>query len=370
MKQEKIIFIAGPLTPMGGGMFRVADYLLQSQTPQAVPEAQRATLTPLETRGSGSASASLLVLLGAIWRLLAARLSGRLAGVHINVAERMSLLRKCLLVVAARGMGVPVLLHLHAAQLHLTFPKLPAPVRTLVRWAFGCASQVAVLGKAAQSFVVNELKVPLLRVPIVLNGVPPPSVPRAALSARGGRARVLFLGNLTERKGVTDLLKALTLSQQAISGRVDAVFAGGGDVAAYQAKVSGMDLHGSARFVGWADQAQAAQWMASADVLVLPSYDEGLPLVILEALANRVAVVCTPVGEIGSTLTDGEHALFVQPGDVAGLAAALDSVLNDTVQRERLEQQGHALYCAKFSLAHFADAMAAVHEQVFGVRTR
>ena len=378
MPQEKIIFIAGPLTPMGGGMFRVAEYLLQSQSPQSVPAAQRATLMPLETRGSGSASASLMVLLGAMWRLLGARLSGRLAGVHINVAERMSLLRKCLLVVAARALGVPVLLHLHAAQLHLTFPKLPAPLRGLVRWAFGRATQVVVLGKAAQSFVVNELKVGPAQVRIVLNGVPPPSVPRAALStsganggANGGdKARILFLGNLTERKGVSDLLQALTRSRQAQAGQVDAVFAGGGDVAAYQAKLAAMGLQGSARFVGWADQAQASQWMASADVLVLPSYDEGLPLVILEALANGVAVVCTPVGEIGSTLTDGEHALFVQPGDVAGLAAALDRVLSDTGLRERLEQQGHALYRAQFSLAHFADAVAEVHQQVFGVRSR
>ena len=72
--------------------------------------------------------------------------------------------------------------------------------------------------------------------------------------------------------------------------------------------------------------------MAAADVLVLPSYDEGLPLVILEALAIAVAVVCTPVGEIPTALSNGVNAHFVKPGDVAGIAAGL----HRTLQRRRL----------------------------------
>ena len=67
--------------------------------------------------------------------------------------------------------------------------------------------------------------------------------------------------------------------------------------------------------------------MARADILVLPSYDEGLPLVILEAMAQAVAVVCTPVGEIGQVIADGQQALFVTAGDVPALAHQLQQVL-------------------------------------------
>lgn len=373
MKQHskpRVIYVACPWTPVGGGMFKVADYLIQSQLPDAVPEAQRATLEPLDTRGGGSAAASILVLASALWKVLLGRLQGRVAGVHINMAERLSLFRKCVLLLWSRALGVPVVLHLHAAQLHHFYATLPAPVRAFVRWTFARATRCVVLGKAAQDFVVRELAVPQARVEIINNGVPEPSLPRQPLSAQGARARVFFLGNLSERKGVSDLLQALSLSEQAAQGKVDVVFAGGGDVDAYTAKARQLKIDGFTRFVGWADQKQAAQWMASSDVLVLPSYDEGLPLVILEALAYGVAVICTPVGEIPFNLKDGHEALFVPPGDTRALAAALDRVLGQPEFRHALERHGHALYQRGFSLSHFSDSIADVHRRCFGVSAR
>uniref|UniRef100_UPI00398BBDE8 glycosyltransferase family 4 protein n=1 Tax=Polaromonas sp. YR568 TaxID=1855301 RepID=UPI00398BBDE8 len=121
------------------------------------------------------------------------------------------------------------------------------------------------------------------------------------------------------------------------------------------------------RFAGWSDQQQVARLMARADLLVLPSYDEGLPLVILEALANGVAVVCSPVGEIPSVLTDGSNACFVQPGDVAGIAAGLRRVLQDGELRAALERNGRALYEQKFSIARFFSSVAHIHQRDFGV---
>jgi len=97
-------------------MFKVADYMIQSQSPGSVAEAERAHLIPLDTRGGGAAAMSALVLTKALVRILAGRASGRLAGVHVNMAERLSMYRKCVVVLAARALGVPVVLHLHAAQ--------------------------------------------------------------------------------------------------------------------------------------------------------------------------------------------------------------------------------------------------------------
>ena len=65
--------------------------------------------------------------------------------------------------------------------------------------------------------------------------------------------------------------------------------------------------------------------MLAADALILPSYDEGLPLVILEALASGTPVICTPVGSIPEVLMHDETALFVPPGDQAQLAARFSS---------------------------------------------
>ena len=365
MATRKTIFIACPWTPpVGGGMLKVADYLIQSQRAEAAVQ-----LRPLDTRGGGGKLGSVVVLLGAMARLLLARLTGRVAGVHVNMGPRLSLVRKSLLLAFARALGLPVVLHLHS-QARTLYEPSPALVRAWIRWTFARATRVVVIGQAARDFVTGELKVRPERVDVVVNGVPAPQHPRAPLSASGSRVRLLFLGNLGEAKGVSDLLQALALSQQAAQGRIDAVFVGGGDIAAYQAKAEALGICGFTHFPGWAEQSQTSQWLASADMLVLPSHDEVLPLVILEALAHGVAVVCTPVGEIPHTLQDGRDALFVTPRDPAALAATLDRLVADAELRHTLERRGRELFHERFSLEHFADAVADVHQRAFGVRAR
>jgi glycosyltransferase involved in cell wall biosynthesis len=122
------------------------------------------------------------------------------------------------------------------------------------------------------------------------------------------------------------------------------------------------------QFTGWLGPQQVAQRMAQADVLVLPSYDEGLPLVILEAMAQGVAVVCTPVGEIAQFITDEQEALFVQPGDSQALARQIQRVLADDALRSRLETAGQRLYARRFSMERFCTDIARLHEQHFDLR--
>jgi glycosyltransferase involved in cell wall biosynthesis len=359
----RFIYIACPWTPVGGGMYKVADYLIQSQARETPPGAAR--LRPLDTRGGGSAFASLWILLTALAKLLRGRLSGELAGVHVNMAERLSLWRKSAVVVACRALGIPVVLHLHAAQLHHYYRSLPLFLQRLTRWVFSLPSSVVVLGVAARRFVIEEMHVPPERVEIVINGVPDPAPARGPREPAAAK-RVLFLGNLSERKGVSDLLQALARPGfEVLPPQV--VFAGGGDVAGYTAKAKELGIGDLVRFAGWCDQQQVAELMSQSDVLVLPSYDEGLPLVILEALAHGVAVVCTPVGEIPAVLSDGVNAMFVEPGDIDGIASVLQRVLREPGLLETLGRNGRAIYERQFSLARFFSSVARIHQRHFRI---
>ena len=359
----RYIFIASPWTAMGGGMFRVGEYLLQAQKSEVPPEA--AELRALETRGAAGALFSLWVLTTALMKIIRGRLSGQLVGVHVNMAERLSVVRKGAVIVLSRVLGIPVVLHLHAAELHHSYPRLPGPLQAMTRWVFSLPASCVVLGTAAQRFVVDELRVPSSKVEIVFNGVPAPTAARRLVKENAVR-RLLFVGNLSERKGVTDLLKALS-SPSFEDLTLELVLAGDGDIRGYQDKANALGLEKKVRFTGWVGQGEVAELMAQADVLVLPSYDEGLPLVILEALGNGVAVVCTPVGEIPSVLQHGVTACFVEPGDVNGLAAALQGLLRRPELIQTLEENGKALYEQKFSLSRFFFNIAQIHKRSFGI---
>lgn len=343
-------------------MFKVADYLIQSQSTVALNGF--AQLRPLDTRGASSAVYSMWVLTTALAKLVAGRISGRLAGVHVNMAEGLSAFRKGVIVIAARALGLPVVLHLHAAKLHRFYQRLPRPMRGLLRWVFARATACVVLGAASKRFVVEQLKVPLQKVEIVINGVPEPTVARRRAEASQVQ-QILFLGNLSQRKGVSDLLQALALPGFERS-RLEVHIAGGGDLETYQAEAHQLAIDSFVKFTGWADQTKAATLLAAADVLVLPSYDEGLPLVILEAMANGVAVVCTPVGEIPEVFSDGINACFVQPGNPQSIASGLQKVLNDPALRQTLERNGRNFFERQFSLASFFEGVARVHRKYIG----
>lgn len=346
-------------------MYKVADYLIRAQTPQASGSAAR--LEPLDTRGPGSALASIGVLAQAVGKLVRGRVAGKLAGVHVNMAERLSLFRKGTIVVASRALGVPVVIHLHA-QMRQFFGSLPSPLRAVTRWMFSLASGVVVIGEGARRFVTEELGVPAGRVHVVVNGVPAPG-PAQAPRDDAGVQRVLFVGRLCEPKGVSDLLRALAAAPLDRT-RVKLTLAGNGDIDRYRRLVRELGIEGSVEFAGWRDRDGVDALLRAADLLVLPSHDEVLPLVVLEALAHAVPVLCTPVGELPGVLRDGVDASFVPVGDVDALGRALAELLQHPELRAALGRNGRALYEHQFSMAQFFERIARIHHRHFGVSAR
>jgi glycosyltransferase involved in cell wall biosynthesis len=346
-------------------MFKVADYLIQCQA-ERLP-AGAAQLRPLDTRGATSPAFSLWVLLTAVGKIARGRLQGGLAGVHVNMAERMSLFRKGTVIVVCAVLGVPTVLHLHA-QMASFFGRLPAGLRWLTRWVFSLPEAVIVIGPAAKSFVTETLHVPVDRVRMIINGVPEPQQ-ASGLAPAGAPRRALFVGNLSDRKGVPDLLAAL--ADPALSStRLQVTIVGGGNVAAYQAMAQKLGVDAVVRFEGWCDQKKVSGFLANCDLLVLPSHDEVLPLAILEALAHGVAVVTTAVGEIPSLLTDCVDAVFVEAGDAASIAAGIQKVLEEPGLRQSLARNGRALYMQHFCLSSFFSNVASVHQRHFGIAGR
>lgn len=359
---ERIIYIACPYAPAGGGMYKVADYLIQGQA--AETPAHAAQLRVLDTRGGGSAVSSLWKLLMALLRLARGRVAGKVVGVHVNMAERLSLVRKGSVVIAAWALGIPVVIHLHA-QMQRFYRSLPSALRRLTRWMFSLACGVVVIGPAGRRFVTEELQVRPERVDIVINGVPG-AAPTRETTGPGGIRRVLFIGRLSTLKGVPDLLQALAQLGPERT-RLALTLAGDGDIAGYQATARELGIEDTVHFAGWCNQQQINELLRQADILVLPSYDEVMPLVILEALAHGVAVVCTPVGEIPSVLTDGVNARFVAPGDIEQLCAVLRELLQRPELLQQLQRNGQALYDQQFSIARFFENVARIHQRHFGV---
>ena len=355
MSNRRTVFLACPYGQVGGGMGSIMTYLAAMRHDPS----GRFDLRRLESRGGGHIALSPLFLAMAVGRILLEAARGRLAVVHLNLAERGSVYRKAVLLGATKLVGGRVLLHLHAAQIVQFQASMGGTGKALLRWMFRSADHCVVLGEVWRRWVIDTFGVRSSRIGIIYNGVPATmSKPRP--SAPDGRFRLLFVGNLLERKGVKDLLHAFA-SHSIQSRDIILTMAGGGPVDTYRALAAELGVGDRVTFTGWVSQDDARTLMVNSDALILPAYDEGLPLVILEALASRTPVICTPVGSIPEVLEDGRTALFVSPGDEAGITNAIRKLADRPETGRELADAGAILYERMFSMEAFARSVGSLY---------
>ncbi|MGE0224543.1 MAG: glycosyltransferase family 4 protein [Acetobacteraceae bacterium] len=355
---RRTVFLTCPYGSTGGGMGTMMTYLAEHQDELQGDYALR----PLESRGPYHRAICPAFVAWAICRMAGEAARGRLAIVHLNLAERGSVWRKAALLYAAKLMGAQVLLHLHAAQIIAYYQSMPAWSRPLLRGMFRTADRSVVLGDLWRRWLIDELGVPARQIAIVRNGVPATALPPLPRSP-DAPFRLLFLGNLQERKGVSDLLNALA-SRPDTERRVMLTMAGGGPIDTYRAKAEALGIADRVIFTGWVEQAEIRRLLAGSDALILPSYDEGLPMVILEAIASSVPVICSPVGAIPEVFEDGKTALFVTPGDSAEIAAAIDRLARNEDLCERLATESNALFRRDFTMTTFAQRIGEIYRSL------
>jgi glycosyltransferase involved in cell wall biosynthesis len=116
------------------------------------------------------------------------------------------------------------------------------------------------------------------------------------------------------------------------------------------------------RWRGWSDDPRS--YLGSFDVFALPSRFEGFPLVVLEALLARVAVVAADVGSVAEVVRDGETGLLVPPEDPAALAAAIRRLLADDALRQRLGAQGRQLVRERFTAVRMTRAYESLYDEL------
>ena len=178
--------------------------------------------------------------------------------------------------------------------------------------------------------------------------------------APNAAVHLLFVGRLAAVKGVPVLFEAL---QGLISEHPDlrlTLVGDGPEREALERLAAGLGDH--VDFVGYKSQDEVAALLREATALVLPSFAEGLPVVLMEALAARVPVVTTRIAGVADLVEDGESGLLVPPGDAVALRAALARVLGDPEARRRMGEAGRARVVDEFVSEREAAWLAALFE--------
>lgn len=267
--------------------------------------------------------------------------------VSIHTAHDASFYRKLSYLIICAIFRVPAVLHVHPAGFAGFYQNGGVFRRLAIRTAGRIADQIVVLSctiRELLSTVFPPSKVQVLNNPIDIRNFSIDPAPRKTI-----RPRVLFLGWIIREKGVYDLADAIP---SVLSEFPDALFtiAGNKEVLKLKEQLARRGLENSTEVLGWVDGQQKIDLLRTSWTLVLPSYTEGVPNVILEAMASRLPIVTTPVGGIPDVLQDEQTALFIEPGDVAAIADALKRLLRDSDLREALASAAFQRACDYYSL--------------------
>jgi len=219
------------------------------------------------------------------------------------------------------------------------------------------------------------------RVDVVPYGVdldrfhPSPEAKGAARAAAGvpaGTPFVFAAGRMVRKKGFEYLIDAVARA----GSRPFVAFAGAGDLEdALRARAGAAGLAERVRFLGNLSQDEVAGYLAAADIVAVPSvHDErgnvdGLPNVVLEALAAAAAVVATPAGGIGSVVEHERTGLLVPERDPAALAAAIDRLAAEPALRDELGRSGRDRMAAEYGWTSAAARFEAAYARALAVKS-
>jgi glycosyltransferase involved in cell wall biosynthesis len=210
--------------------------------------------------------------------------------------------------------------------------------RILTKWVLKRASRIAPVSRELRDIMV-ELGAPETKCALPRFGVDTELFYPAKKTASDKLAtNIIFVGSLIVRKGLHDLLAALAAPA---FDNVTLTVIGDGVYADELLKIANsLNVNERIQWMGTLPQDQTAKLMSEADLLCLPSYMEGRPNVVNEAMASGIPVITTRIGGIPDMLVEGETAFLTPPGDVDELRKYLTILVNDPALRRKMGNAG------------------------------
>jgi glycosyltransferase involved in cell wall biosynthesis len=248
-------------------------------------------------------------------------------------------------------------------------------IHRLDRWTAHWSDLHICVSSGVRDFTARSLRIPDDKLRVIPNGVVPP-VPeepavdlgqRLGIISKGGIATLLFVGRLDPQKGLEDLLSALTElnADQTLRQRLRVICVGSGPLdTKLREQTQALGLGEVVHWAGW--QADAVSWMQAADGLVLPSHWEGMPNVVLEAMAAGCPVIATAVEGTREVLEEGKTGWLVPPGRPELLASAIERFLDSPDLRRQLGQNGREVVRTKFTIDRMVAAYEACYMELLG----
>jgi glycosyltransferase involved in cell wall biosynthesis len=355
----------GPSLCIKGGVSRVIE-LIATHLPEHISVRFIATFTrytgdkgaTASERGSRFIQAMIYFMACSQTLVLAL---GRRTVFHVHFSGKGSLLRKGAICVTLRALRCQYVVHSHAADTSMFPPWVPQSFRRCVLWGLAGSGRVIVLTRFWYDYYSSILHLPAERLLLLPN---PADMPKS-IPDRSSHKRlcVLFLGRIGLRKGAFDLIRAFAELPENVRMSCHLTMAGDGDTSEARALAAKLGCLDRVSIPGWVGKAEVERLLVGSDLLILPSYAEGMAMALVEAMSWGLPVVSTNVCGAGEFLEQGSNCLLVTPGDVTAIRDAISELARDPAYRLQLGQNARATI-SRFSIDTYIETLTQVYEDL------
>lgn len=235
--------------------------------------------------------------------------------VHIHMSYKGSFYRKSIIILLVKLFKKPIILHMHGSCFKEFYNGLGKIPKAYCNYIFNSVDELIVLSQSWKSFF-SEF-VDKKKIIIINNSVPISEKQKIIKKSKKDSIVFLYLGRMGERKGIYDLLNViekLNCEKRYVS-KFKFILAGDGEIEIVNKIINEKNLKSCIHNVGWIDNEQKEEILINSDVFVLPSYNEGLPMALLESMSYKLPCISTKVGGIPEILENSYNGYINDPGD-------------------------------------------------------
>lgn len=279
---------------------------------------------------------------------------------HIHVASRGSTFRKGHYVDVIKKWNKKVILHVHGAQYLIFFDEITAKKRNRVIEILKKADMVIALSQDWKDKF--DRRFGLINCCVSENGIDMERLSPAIQDPKIHQESFVTLGRLGKRKGTYDLVEAIDIARKTVPN-IKCYLAGDGDVEKIKELVKSKKLEKNIEIVGWVNFDKKLELLKAVSTVVLPSYNEGLPMSILEGMACGKAIISTTVGAVPEVV-GAENGILVEPGDIKALANAFVKCSQDLALISSMAKSNIKKIDAEFSMKIMHQKLAQYYKMV------
>jgi len=252
--------------------------------------------------------------------------------VHIQGSSFMSFWRAAVFICIAKLFKKKIIYHIHGG----CFKDFSSQHKKSVQSIFSKCDVIGVLSTKWKVFFEQEFQCKDVRIiPNIIE------YPREDHSNRENYPiQFLFLGKISERKGIFDLVNIIDENKNTFEGKMKLIIGGNGETDRLEITIKEKKLDEIIQFAGWVSGEKKTSLLNNSHVFILPSYIEAYPISILEAMSYHLPVIATNVGDIPEIIHDGKEGYLVEPGNKTQILNAIMNAFNSPTSLMEMGNKG------------------------------